>query len=219
MSEEATSDARVTRRVVKVGGSLLTMSDLAECFQAWLAVQPTAETLLIAGGGELADAVRETNRLQPLSDAKAHWLCIRAMQLQTEMLAASLSKSQIAPSIAELRSSCPQQRLAIVDPWRFVHEEDPKFSATPLPESWDVTSDSIAARLAQLTSADELVLLKSASAPAAVLPELVAAGYVDRYFSQAVVGIPQVRLVNLRDVRSRDVIIRRTEPSIGQSIG
>jgi aspartokinase-like uncharacterized kinase len=214
MSEKSNSDTGVTRRVVKLGGSLLTMSDLAERFQAWLAAQPSAETLLIAGGGELADAVRETNRLRPLSDSVAHWLCIRAMQLQTEILAAALPESEIVGSIAELRDSSPKPRLAIVDPWRFVHDEDPRLSRAPLPESWDVTSDSIAARLAQLTAARELVLLKSASAPSADLQQLVAAGYVDRFFPRARIEVRQVRLVNLRDEGASDVIIRSTESSI-----
>jgi len=207
MSGNVRPERKITRRVVKLGGSLLTMPDLAERFRAWLNVQPSAETLLIAGGGELADAVRETNRLRPLADSQAHWLCIRAMQLQTEMLAALLPEAEMLLSIAPLRDSLPQTRLAIVDPWRFVHEEDQRLSATPLPESWDVTSDSIAARLAQLTGADEVVLLKSASAPAADLQELGAAGFVDRFFMRAAIGVPQVRFVNLRDESARDVVI------------
>jgi aspartokinase-like uncharacterized kinase len=210
-SKESGSETVITRRVVKLGGSLLALSDPAERFQAWLATQPSAETLLIAGGGDLADAVRETNRFRPLSDSVAHWLCIRAMQLQTEMLAASLPEAEILRSIAELRGSPPQARLVIVDPWRFVHDEDRQLSAAPLPESWDVTSDSIAARLAQLTAADELVLLKSASAPAADLPELVTAGYVDRFFLHASIGVSQVRLVNLREESAREVVIRPSE--------
>jgi aspartokinase-like uncharacterized kinase len=207
MSGHEKPERRITRRVVKLGGSLLTMPDLAERFRSWLKVQPSAETLLVAGGGELADAVRETNRLRPLSDSQAHWLCIRAMQLQTEMLAAQLPESEIVRSIAALGDSPLQARLAIVDPWRFVHDDDPRMSATPLPESWDVTSDSIAARLAQLTGADEVVLLKSATATAAELRGLVAEGYIDCFFTRAAIGVPQVRFVNLRDESAQDVVI------------
>lgn len=199
------------RRVVKLGGSLLTMPDLAERFRNWLAAQPTAETLLIAGGGELADAVRETNRLQPLSDSTAHWLCIRAMQLQTEMLATSLPEAELVKSIAELREACPRARLAVVDPWRFVHDEDRQYSTAPLPENWDVTSDSIAARLASLTEADELVLLKSALPIAQETRALAEAGYVDRYFPRATIGVPLVRMVNLRESPTREIVIPTAE--------
>ena len=48
-----------------------------------------------------------------------------------------------------------------------------------------MSSDSIAARLADAWDADELVLLKSASAPAACIATAVEAGYVDPFFDRA----------------------------------
>lgn len=201
------NETAITRRVVKVGGSLLSAPDVIERFRAWLVAQPSAETLLIAGGGELADAVRDMHSRRPLSDSVAHWLCIRAMQLQTEMLAAELSEAGIARSVAELRDARPTARLVIVDPWRFIHDDDPRFSTAPLPESWDVTSDSIAARLAHVTTAAELVLLKSATAPMTELQQLSAADYVDGFFSQAARGLPHIRLVNLRENPPVEVVI------------
>ena len=72
-------------------------------------------------------------------------------------------------------------------------------SHTALPESWDVTSDSIAAHVAHRLQAAELVLLKSTAAPDAASAEVLsAAGYVDAYFPQAA-GELFVRCVNLRD--------------------
>jgi aspartokinase-like uncharacterized kinase len=56
-----------------------------------------------------------------------------------------------------------------------------------------VTSDSIAARIAGILDAEELVLLKSADPPAQLQPP-----YVDEYFVQAAEGLTCVRSVNLR---------------------
>ena len=44
----------------------------------------------------------------------------------------------------------PRMRLLVLDPWHFLREDEPRRSARPFPETWDVTSDSIAARLAEL---------------------------------------------------------------------
>jgi hypothetical protein len=81
---------------------------------------------------------------------------------------------------------CPADFMKTVEP--FVDEH-------PLPHTWAATSDSIAARLARLVSARELVLLKSCDPPAAGAG---VSGYVDACFHQASVGIAQVRLANLR---------------------
>jgi hypothetical protein len=81
----------------------------------------------------------------------------------------------------------------------FLRNEEPRLSSNPLPHNWDVTSDSIAARLAVLACAHELVLLKSSlPRPEATRSEMAQAGYVDRYFPQAAVGVPIIRCVNLR---------------------
>ena len=196
------SESQVLRRVVKLGGSLLALPDCVERFRAWRAAQVPAETLLIVGGGALADEVREADHRESLSESTAHWLSVRAMLTQSQWLAALLPEAELAASVVELCAKPPHARLVIVNPWRFVHDEDPQISETPLPENWDVTSDSIAARLAQLTMANELVLLKSATASTTDLQVLAADGYVDRYFPHAALAVPRVRLVNLRETDS-----------------
>jgi aspartokinase-like uncharacterized kinase len=80
-------------------------------------------------------------------------------------------------------------------PVSFLHEDEPQLDEHPLPHTWNVTTDSIAARLAETLSADELVLLKSADPP----PVAGAAGeYVDNYFAQVARRLRRVRMVNLR---------------------
>jgi hypothetical protein len=63
-----------------------------------------------------------------------------------------------------------------------------------------VTSDSIAARIAEIIAADELVLLKSASvAEGESLAELSRRGFVDPFFRQAAESLSRIRYVNLRE--------------------
>jgi len=83
----------------------------------------------------------------------------------------------------------------VFSPVQFLREVETDLPPRPLPHSWSVTSDSIAARIAQVLPAGELVLLKSADPPgdAATRPP-----YVDEYFATAAQGLNRVRFVNLR---------------------
>ena len=67
----------------------------------------------------------------------------------------------------------------------------------PLPCNWEVTSDSIAARVARELESCELILFKSVYREATELGALAAQGIVDSYFPQAADRVP-VRIVNLR---------------------
>ena len=79
-----------------------------------------------------------------------------------------------------------------------VHDAD---DGTPLPERWNVTSDSIAARVARALNADELVLLKSVAWPDGDIAEAARRGIVDEHLPRELRLAPnlQVRVVNLRD--------------------
>jgi aspartokinase-like uncharacterized kinase len=189
------------RRVIKLGGSLLDWDEWIPQFREWLARQYPAENLLIVGGGKLADWIREADRVHHLGESDAHWLCIRAMAVQAELARCLLPEAAWLSSIRGLSSETPNHRLSIIDPWQFMTVDDPQTSPAPLPTSWDVTSDSIAARLAAIVGAVDLVLLKSAlpdNGRLDIVESLVEAGYVDRYFGQAAANLNMVRLVNLR---------------------
>ena len=187
-----------TSRVVKLGGSLLDVPDLAPRLRDWLARQTLRSTVLIAGGGRMADVVRDADRQHRLGETVSHWLCIRVMTLHAELLAALLPEALLCRSLAEWRSTAPN--LAILDPWVFLREEEPQLAGQTLPASWDVTSDSIAARFAAAIGAAELVLLKSALPQTTwTLGDAAAAGYVDRFFPQLADATPAIRCVNLRD--------------------
>jgi aspartokinase-like uncharacterized kinase len=87
--------------------------------------------------------------------------------------------------------------LTVIDPHEFCRVDDGRPAS--LPHTWDVTSDSVAARVAEVAGA-ELVLLKSADLPVGMSWEAAAAhGLVDPMFGSIVgrAGL-RVRWVNLR---------------------
>lgn len=180
-------------RVVKLGGSLLDWPEFPSRLRDWLGMQPKKPTLLIVGGGDVVEAVRKLDAVHKLGESKAHWLCIDALRISAKLL------SQFFPEVVPFSPDVADRPLMLADvPW--LMDLDSKRSVRPLPETWEVTTDSIAARATVLLGADELVLLKSASPQrAGSLRDLANAGYVDPHFPICAKSIAQIRLVNLRD--------------------
>ncbi len=197
-------------RVIKLGGSLFDLPDLANRFAAWHARQSVAADVLVCGGGKIVDTLADWDRLHGLGPTVSHWLCVRAMALNAAWLSAILPRAEFCPRWTSALVAAADGRLAVLDPWQFVHDDDPRFSREPLPVSWDVTSDSIAARLASLLEASELVLLKSElPTEAMTLAAASQTGYVDPFFGQAAQELPKVRCVNLRsdDADELDLLV------------
>jgi aspartokinase-like uncharacterized kinase len=173
-------------RVIKLGGSLLDWPELPVRFTHWLSEQTPMTSILIVGGGVVADWIRDADRIHAVGQEHSHWLCIRALQLQSELVARLLN----APLVTTPSESAGP--LQILDPWAWltVWESDP--TRERLPHTWAVTTDSIAAFVAIQINADELVLLKSCAVDE---PE----GIVDEYFGTLARRVETVRFVNLRD--------------------
>jgi aspartokinase-like uncharacterized kinase len=197
-TEIATGNA--TLRVVKVGGSLLDWPPLRERLARWLTARPADATILMAGGGDFTDAVRRAQSLHGFDDETAHWLCVKALSVTARLLAQLLPNARLTGSLDELLVwTCEGKAPIVFDAADFLCQDEPQAPGMVLPHDWTATTDSIAARIAQLTSAGELVLLKSADPPPhQSLAELSAVGYVDDHFPLAAAGLPSLRLVNLR---------------------
>ena len=93
------------RRVIKLGGSLLEYGDLVGELRRWLAAQSPAQNLLVVGGGAMADAVRRADRLHGLGETAAHWLCVRAMGVNSRLIAALLPEADYVTSLDELNGA------------------------------------------------------------------------------------------------------------------
>ena len=194
---------RAALRVIKLSGSLLGWPELGRRFSTWLDSQPDGRNVLIVGGGPLVEALRELDRSHALGPEASHWLSVGAMKLTAAVMAQILPAFRPVSCLAEL--GLAGGGLDILDVESLLREEEGGPGA--LPCSWDVTSDSIAAHVARLISASELVLLKSA------LPEqpfnplaLAKSGYLDAYFPRASAGLA-VRCVNLRNAHFAELRI------------
>lgn len=160
--------------VVKVGGSLYDHPQLGPGLRAYL--DSLGETvLLVPGGGPFADAVRKLDALHHLSEAHSHDLALYAMNLAGNFLE-SLGISATILNAVEFESE--------------------------LPHSWNVTSDSIAARAAIIHRASRLILLKSIDIPlGSSWSEAAERGWVDPHFPTVVeTANLSVEAINFRRV-------------------
>jgi aspartokinase-like uncharacterized kinase len=198
------------RRIIKLGGSLLSWAGSVDGLSAWLSLQTPAQNIVVVGGGPVVEGLRAVDRALKLDESTAHWLCIRAMSINAELVASLVPQSTVIDSVLELLDRDKNPGLLILDPWKFLRIEEPGLPSRPLPMSWQVTSDSIAARVAEVSAAEELVLLKSklpsgttspgtTSPGVATIEEAAGAGFVDPWFALAAEGVPVIRSVNLRE--------------------
>lgn len=186
-------------RIVKVGGSLLDIPDLPKRLLNWLASKEPSRNVLITGGGRFVDVLRQYDYSKPISEKASHWLAIDLMDIAAKMLGVWLPD---IPVMDDLSNGLRVGQSVILLPGRFLREQEPDLPGITLPSSWEVTSDSIAARLAVVHGASELILLKSANPPipSEDLNTLSKTGYVDAFFSRIAESIPSVRCENLREL-------------------
>ncbi len=202
--------SRLRLRVVKIGGSLFDLPDLADRIHEWLANQSPGCNVLIAGGGPLVDEVRRWHDTHPIDEEVAHWMCIDLMSVTARLLHSSLSDTSLTDDILDLRHRPVQPACVVFDSAHWLRDQEPASRGRQLPIGWQVTSDSIAARLAKVLDAAELVLMKS-SLPTndCDLHGLADAGYVDEAFPILASGLRSLRFVDLRHGGS--LLVRGTE--------
>jgi aspartokinase-like uncharacterized kinase len=141
------------RIVVKVGGSLYDLPDLRTRLRLYLATLADADLLLVPGGGPTADVVRGLDRVHSLGEGKSHWLALRALTLNGHFLHALLPEFEVSADVL-----APRPRM-IVDMHAFALADEEREES--LAHRWDVTSDSLAVRVAHVTAAREIILIKS----------------------------------------------------------
>ena len=152
------------------------------------------------GGGAVAEVVRELDRIHGLGEEGAHWLAIQAMDVMGGALRALLDLDE-RPGLSRPSSQHGGDkpgRTQIHDCLAFARADEARAGA--LPHSWDVTSDSIAARAAVVFGARRLVLLKSVDGnDGTSWDEWAWHGWVDTHFPRVVRGAAfVVEVVNLR---------------------
>ena len=124
--------------VVKLGGSL--HHQIPEIVP--LLCRSVRPLLVVPGGGLFADAVRQ----ERVGSAAAHWMAIAAMEQYAWVIASHGMRTTDILAVPET--------TAVFLPYISMRKRD------PLPHSWDVTSDTIAAWIAAELGI-ELLVLKS----------------------------------------------------------
>jgi aspartokinase-like uncharacterized kinase len=184
--------------IVKVGGGLLaTGGDLERVLAAISALAASCRLMIVPGGGPFAEAVRAVDRQVGIPEDAAHWMAVLAMDQYAHLVAARLERAVIVSRLAQARGALEAQRVPVLAPSEWLRQDD------PLPHSWEVTSDSIAAWVAGASGARELVLVKPRGATgemvdghfARVVPRhirttIVRVEQVDAAFSQIAAGVP-----------------------------
>ncbi|MCS6865921.1 MAG: hypothetical protein RMJ56_14320 [Gemmataceae bacterium] len=203
--------------VVKVGGSLFDHPGLGRGLRAFLhsrispkggpcVVTPpqagvpgaaaggmhlSPEVLLVPGGGAVADVVRLFDRIHQLGEETAHWLALRSLSVTAEFLRQLLAREHT-------QTEEESRLIHVVDVLAFASADETRPGR--LPHCWQVTTDSLAARIAWVYGAQKLLLLKSIDIPPAT-PWLQAArqGWVDAYFPQIAAQLPcPIETINFR---------------------
>jgi len=146
---------KTMRVVIKVGGSLISeapelidrlVKEFGSGHSGAASDEQVSEKslysiLIVPGGGVFADAVRRADERSGLGDDAAHWMAVLGME-QYACYLQDKSGAMGTDSITE-----PSAGVSILFPYRLLKAED------PLPHTWGVTSDTIAAWVAKQTGA------------------------------------------------------------------
>jgi hypothetical protein len=170
--------------IVKVGGSLSKSKlTLRKLFEELAAISRNHKLLVVPGGGLFADVVRRIYRKFNISEDAAHWMAILAMDQMGFFFSDFHPNIRVVDGLEEARKT-GRGLIPVLIPFKIMLDND------PLPHSWDVTSDSIAAYIAHITGTKKLFILTDvdgvftsdpkSSPDAELVPEISAEELADR---------------------------------------
>lgn len=199
----------MNRTLLKLGGSLLELPDLVERLLALLDGERIEQPAVVVGGGPAADLIRKYDTRFGLSAQASHRLAIHAMALNARLVAELHSGFVLISTPEEFANFTERvavaERVAIIDPVPMLASLEASFPDAMLPDSWDTTSDSIAAWMCSRLNLSRLLLLKSADLPfdasdSAINCQQALLGHqlVDRQFAAASRDVGIVDWCNLR---------------------
>ena len=137
----------IVKQVVKIGGSLFPnyAIDLAKQLK-------DTGSVIILGGGEFANLIRSYDEEIHFSQEINHWTAIDCMDILAKLVNDKVESVKLAYSLKEVIEISDEGFTPIFVVSEFLRTEDP-FEC-----SWDVTSDSIAAYVANTLNANLLIV-------------------------------------------------------------
>ena len=137
----------IIKQVVKIGGSLFPVHAIELVKQL-----KGSKSLVILGGGEFANLIREYDSQVNFSNETNHWTAIDCMDIIAKLVDDKVDSSKLAYYLDEADKISDDGLTPIFVVSEFLRSEDP-FEC-----SWDVTSDSIAAYIAHSLNANLLIV-------------------------------------------------------------
>jgi len=139
--------------VIKVGGSLAEDPERLQALCRELSeLAKTYALIVVPGGGRFADAVRELDQHFNLSSAVSHRMAILGMDQFGLLLCQVIPDSCATYLLDDAKQLSEVGVVPVFLPSRLMFKDD------PLENSWDVTSDSIAAYVAKRVRVKKLIL-------------------------------------------------------------
>lgn len=175
------------RVVVKFGGSLERHGGFVEICERAGRSLAGEKAVIVPGGGRFADAARICDATWGLRPAASHWMAVLAMDQFGYLLADKIPCALTVRTEEGVAGAHAAGALPVFLPAAWLRDQK------EVPESWDVTSDSIACLLAIGLKASRLVLLKDSLPHEArnrrcqvddVLRKLSGEGWVDPMFTR-----------------------------------
>ena len=125
-------------KIIKLGGSLQEKGREIIRFLSDYAEKNAHTFIIIPGGGHFVKRIKELSEQEVISDDAAHWMAVLGMH-QYGFYLADGSGIEIVESMEELRNVV---HICLLLPYNLLKGDD------SLPHTWNVTSDTIAAFVA-----------------------------------------------------------------------
>lgn len=162
--------------IVKVGGSLAENDRIGGALD--IVARASRRLVIVPGGGVFADTVRSAQSDYQFSDEAAHRMAILAMHQTAELLMDLQPRLMGADSVAAMRAIWRNGKIPVWLPHKMCDGDN------EIPADWSITSDGLAARLAERLRCSDVVLVKSRGvAEDASAFDLARDGVVDAIFA------------------------------------
>jgi aspartokinase-like uncharacterized kinase len=140
--------------IVKVGGSLASDPNILRILAERIAeLEKKHNLIVIPGGGDFADVVRAFDQRFTLSDKVSHNMAILGMDQFGLLLSDVIPNSRTFRELESIKQILKLRTVPVMLPSKLM------FKKNPLPHSWAVTSDSIAAYFAIKLQTTNLILI------------------------------------------------------------
>ena len=161
--------------VVKVGGSLAETDRLKPILK--LIANSQRPVVVVPGGGQFADKVRDLQNAIRFDDAAAHRLAMLGMHQMAEVYFTLEERLAPADSLDGIARVLATGLIPVWLPLQMCQDDH------EIPANWSISSDGLAARLAERMGGADLYLLKSIDVLGeASIEEVTEAGVVDPAF-------------------------------------